>query len=111
VKEDLTDLEILQARDRPWWPIVASFGFSFLTAVLATVLCLVVQEKADRREREQREQLAVQAQDQHDAICAIIVSLDDNAAAVPPTTALGKAQARTYITLRTSLGCPPRTEK
>lgn len=110
--DEITDgrLDILEAAEHPWWPVVGSFAFSFLTAILATVLCLSVQTRANHRERQQREQLAVQAAHQHEALCAVIASLDDNAADVHATTPLGIANAKTYAQLRVSQGCPPRTE-
>jgi hypothetical protein len=103
-------LTVLEAKERNWWPIAVAVGSSLLSAILSVSLCLSVSERNADRGRQQRQMLAHQAEEQHQAICAILVSLDDNAAAVPPTTALGKAQARTYVSLRVSQGCPPRTE-
>lgn len=96
--------------DREMWQRVMSYGVSFLTAILATVLCLSVQARADHREARQREMLQEQAIQQHAALCAVIAGLDDNASEVPATTPLGVRNARTYASLRVSQGCPPRSE-
>jgi type II secretory pathway pseudopilin PulG len=97
--------------DRDFWLRIVSYGISFLTAILATVLCLGVQARADHREAQQREQLQEQAAQQHAALCAVLAGLDDNAVETPATTPLGRKNAKTYASLRVSQGCPPRTEK
>lgn len=106
------DDEIVHAcgHDRDLWLRLASYGVSFLTAVLATVLCLSVQSRAAHREQFQRQQLQQQAAQQHAALCAVIAGLDDNASETPATTPLGRENAKTYATLRISQGCPPRSE-
>lgn len=101
----------MSIHDRDFWLRIVSYGISFLTAILATALCLSVQARADHRETVQREQLQRQAAQQHAALCAVIVGLDDNATEVPATTPLGIKNSKTYASLRVSQGCPPRTER
>lgn len=102
-------LDILEAReDRPWrWPIVSAFLFSFLSTALAIGLCLQVSERNSQRGIAQRQQLQEQSRQQHDALCGLIISLDDNARADEPTTELGISNAKTYASLRITQGCPP----
>lgn len=110
---DVDDLPVVRAEhERPWfWPVISAFLMSFLTAALATALCLAVSDRNAQRGIQQRQQLQVQAREQHQAICAILIALDDNAQLDPPTTDLGRSNAKTYASLRVSQGCPPRTEK
>jgi hypothetical protein len=104
-------LEVVQLDDRRWWPIVVSVGSSILSSGLAVLLVLNIQHGNVQRGIYQRQLLQVQAEDQRQALCALIVSLDDNARAIPPTTELGEANVRTYQTLRLSQHCEPRESK
>lgn len=102
-------LKVLEAEERPWrWPVVAAFLFSFLSTVLAVGLCLQVANRNAQRGIAQRQQIQETARQQHEALCGLIISLDDNAAADPPVTDLGVSNAKTYASLRVSQGCPPR---
>lgn len=93
-----------------WYPLAVTIAVSIASSILAVVLCLIVQSRADTREREQREQLARQSAASHVALCSVIESLDDNAADVKATTPLGARNARTYAELRVSQNCSPRVE-
>lgn len=102
---------LVHACDQDRLQRLTAYGSSFIGAVLAVVLCLGVQARADHREQEQRVQLQQQAAQAHEALCAVIAGLDDNAVEVPATTPLGRKNAKTYAQLRVSQGCPPRTER
>jgi len=97
------------ARERPWWPTAVTVGVSLASSALAVALCLSVSERNANRGIQQREQIKATAAQQHEALCALLVALDDNARDVPPATKTGIANARTYASLRVSQGCPPRT--
>lgn len=44
-------------------------------------------------------------------LCALVVSQDDNFHRTPPSTPLGKEQARNFANLRRAYGCPPYQEE
>lgn len=90
------------------WSIATSLGASVLSAALAVALCLSVSQRNAQRGIAQREQIKATAEQQRQAFCALVISLDDNANADPPTTDLGKSNAKTYASLRVSQGCPQR---
>lgn len=90
------------------WSIATSLGSSLLSAGLAVVLCLSVSARNAQRGVAQREQIKATAESQRQAFCALVISLDDNAHADPPTTELGRSNAKTYASLRVAQGCPPR---
>jgi len=101
-------LEVLEAKDRNWYPIAVAVATSLLSTVLLVGLVLVATHGAAKRSREQQRQIIATAEVQHQALCALIISLDDNAHADPPETDLGRSNARTYAMLRVTQGCPPR---
>jgi len=41
-------------------------------------------------------------------LCAVVILSDNAYASKPPTTELGKTQAKNFAQLRKELGCPPR---
>jgi hypothetical protein len=109
VSQEVHRLDVLEARERGnWWPVAVSVGSSILSAALAVTLCLNVSFRNAERGRDQRKIIQATAEQQRQALCALIISLDDNAALDRPVTELGKSNAKTYASLRVSQGCPPR---
>jgi hypothetical protein len=76
--------------DRQSWPIVLA---SVLSAALSVGVSFTLATRTADKLR--------------DAQCTMIVAADDNYRAAPPTSDLGKSQARSYAALRVSQGCPP----
>lgn len=101
-------LEVLEAKERNWYPIAVAVATSVLSSALAVGLVLAASQGSIHRSQEQRRQIQATAEAQHQALCALIISLDDNAHEAKPETELGISNARTYASLRVSQGCPPR---
>lgn len=81
---------------RDWSPLLTSVLSSLFTAGLCVLVLYLVAE----RSREDREEWKR-------AVCSIIVTQDDNYAENPPTTELGKENAKDLMNLRKTRGCPP----
>lgn len=107
---DEVSVHVVENDDRRWWPIVVSVGSAVMSAVLSTTLCLTVSERNARHGREQRIELQESQARQHAALCALIVSLDDNYRSNPLPTELSKKNAQSVADQRALQGCPPREE-
>ncbi len=83
-------------KERNWALILAPVLSSLLTAGLCILMLWLVAE----RSREDREEWKR-------AVCSIIVTQDDNYRENPPSTELGRENARDLQSLRKTRGCPP----
>ena len=94
------EVVLIERDDRRWWPLAVCLAGSLLTGLLA----VLINQQTQHRQEQQTRQIIEQ---QRIVLCTMIVASDDNYRALPPTSDLGKAQARSYASLRVSQGCPP----
>ena len=89
-----------------WYSWVVVILVPIMASLAVLVVSLKVNERSLQRERQARETLAQAQEDSRQALCRMLVLLDDSYRRQPPTTPAGVELARAVSEARTLNRCP-----
>lgn len=93
---------------RFWYAIAVAFVACAVCAGAAMGYGIYVNGESRRRAEQAQTELARVQQEQRDALCRMVVLMDDAWHETPPSTTSGRNLAEAIADARATLGCPKR---